>query len=101
MIQTVPRKISNEEISLSKNYNAIRTFYFEQILRDQVEEEAFDTLKFPLDKDVNGNAHDGLRRTKVIHCQRARALSTEMIRQIHCELTIKFRALQDHKCFLK
>ena len=80
MIQTVPRKISNEEISLSKNYNAIRTFYFEQILRDQVEEEAFDTLKFPLDKDVNGNVHDGLRQTKVIHCKRPRAFSTEMIR---------------------
>ena len=100
MIQMVRKKMSNEESSLSKNSKAIRECYFEQKLKDQVEEETFDSLKFPLDKDINGNAHDGLRRTQVIHFQRARALSAQTMRQINFELTRKFRALQDHK-FLK
>ena len=62
---------------LSKNDHAIRTCYFEQNLKDQVEEETFDALKLPLEKDIHGNVHDGLRQTKVIYRQRARTLSRD------------------------
>ena len=96
-IETVPRNISNEEMSLLKNYHAIRTCYFEQKLKDQVEEENLDSLQFPLDKDSHRFVQDGLRWTKVVHCQRARTLSTEAMRQIHSELVSKFRAAQDDK----
>ena len=91
MIGTMPRKMSNAEMLMSKDFENIKTAFIDKKMNDIVNEETYDALNFPIDKDSRGAAHDEIRRTDYIPCQRARTIGPEEMRQIHREQTEKFK----------
>ena len=60
--------MSNAETAMSKKCENVKKAFIEKNINDKVNEEIYDNLKFPLDKDSCGDVQYEIRRTHYIPC---------------------------------
>ena len=97
MIGTMPRKMSNAAMLMSKEYENVRKASIDKKMNGKVNEETCDDLNFPIYKESCGATHDETRRAYYVPCQRARTIGPEEMRQNHREQTEKFKGTMIQK----